>query len=174
VTEPPLDRDRIASLLEASAATILAEVEALGLEARWRPAPGEWPANECVGHLIEAERRGFAGRIRMILAGDRPRLDGWDPDEVASARRDDARDPDELLAEFLSIRAESLDLVPSIREDDLARIGIHPEVGELTVGDLLGEWVHHDRNHAKQLLSVVQARVWGQMRNARRFSDPNA
>jgi hypothetical protein len=40
VTEPPIDRDRIAWLLEASAATILAEVEALGPEARWRPTPG--------------------------------------------------------------------------------------------------------------------------------------
>ena len=45
---------------------------ALGDEAGWRPEPGEWSANECVGHLIEAERRGFAGRIRAILAADRP------------------------------------------------------------------------------------------------------
>ena len=35
-----------------------AELVALGDEAGWRPEPGEWSANECVGHLIEAERAG--------------------------------------------------------------------------------------------------------------------
>ena len=174
MTEPPIDRDRIAELLEASAATILAEVVALGPEARWRPGPGEWSANECVGHLIEAERRGFAGRIRIILAADRPRLEDWDPAEVAVARHDEARDPAELLAELLPLRADGIELIRTLRDDELTRIGLHPEVGELTVGGLLGEWVHHDRNHVKQILSVVQAWVWPQMGNSRRFSDPNA
>jgi len=53
---------------------------------------GEWSANECAGHLIEPERRGFAGRIRRILVADRPDipadLEGWDPPAVAEARRD--------------------------------------------------------------------------------------
>ena len=47
----------------------VAELTALGADGGWRPEPGEWSANECVGHLIEAERRGFAGRIRTILVG---------------------------------------------------------------------------------------------------------
>ena len=33
-------------------------------------APDEWSADECVGHIIEADRRGRAGRIRRILAED--------------------------------------------------------------------------------------------------------
>ena len=48
--------------------------------------------------------------------------------------------------------------------------GIHPAVGPLRVDELLGEWVHHDRNHIRQMLAVTQARVWAQMGNARRFS----
>ena len=39
---------------------------------RWRPAPEEWCVLEVVGHLIETEERGFAGRIRTILAEERP------------------------------------------------------------------------------------------------------
>jgi hypothetical protein len=38
------------------------------------------------------------------------------------------------------------------------------------VADLLHEWVHHDRNHLKQLLANVQAFVWPHMGNAQRFS----
>jgi len=170
--DPAIDPARIADLIEASAATILAELEALGPEARWRPAPGEWSANECLGHVLEAERRGFNGRIRTILAEDRPALEGWDQVGVAIARRDHERAPAELLAEFLPLRADSIDLVRSLRTEDLARTGVHDRVGELTIGALLGEWVHHDRNHVKQMLSVTQARVWPQMGNARRFSQP--
>lgn len=169
-----LDVARIADLLEASAATILAELEALGPEARWRPEPGEWCANECLGHILEAERRGFNGRIRTILAGDRPALQGWDQEAVALAREDDRRDPDELLAEFLPLRADSVDLVRSLGAADLIRSGVHERVGELTIGDLIGEWVHHDRNHVRQMLAVTQARVWAQMGAARRFVDPTA
>ena len=170
MSDAPLDPGRVAALLGATSDVVAAELEALGEAAGWRPAPGEWSANECVGHLLEAERRGFAGRIRHILAEDRPTLATWDQPAVAAARRDDLRDGRELAAEFVALRADSLTLVGSLTSADLGRVGIHPEVGELRVDELLGEWVHHDRNHVRQLLAVTQARVWDQMGNARRFS----
>ena len=164
----------IADLLAASSATIVAELAALGVHGGWRPAPGEWSANECVGHLIEAERRGFAGRIRTILASDRPDippdLESWDPPAVAVARGDHRKPALELAAEFEALRADGVALVRGLTAADLARVGLHPHVGELRVDELLGEWVHHDRNHVRQMLAVTQARVWGQMGNARRFS----
>jgi DinB superfamily len=165
---------QIADLLAASGTMIVAELAALGPAGGWRPEPGEWSANECVGHLIEAERRGFAGRILRILAADRPDipadLEGWDPPAVAESRRDHLRAGAELAAEFAAIRADGVSLVRSLGPLEMARIGIHPDIGALRVDELLGEWVHHDRNHTRQLLAVTQARVWAQMGNARRFS----
>ena len=171
---PALAPVRIAGLLAASVATVVAELLALGGEAGWRPEPGEWSANECVGHLIEAERRGFAGRIRRIVADAAPGrpvpLEGWDPPAVAAARRDHLRAGAELAAEFEALRHEGVELVRGLRPADLELAGMHPEVGLLRVDELLGEWVHHDRNHIRQMLAVTQARVWPQMGNARRFS----
>ena len=170
----PLAPARIADLLEASAAACVTELLGLGDVAGWRPAPGEWSANECVGHLMEAERRGFAGRIRSIVEGSRPgapiTLEGWDPPAVAAARGDHLRQAGELAAEFETLRAESVALVRGLRAGDLQLAGQHPEVGLLRVDELLGEWVHHDRNHLRQILAVTQSRVWDQMGNARRFS----
>jgi hypothetical protein len=170
----PLSPAVIAGLLAASVSTVVAEIGALGEAGGWRPAPGEWSANECVGHLIEAERRGFAGRIRQILATDRPDipadLEAWDPSAVAEARRDHLKDGAMLAAEFAALRADGIDLVLGLRAEDMARVGMHPEVGPLRVDEVLGEWVHHDRNHIRQLLEVTQQRVWEQMGNARRFS----
>jgi predicted nucleic acid-binding Zn ribbon protein len=41
--------------------------------------------------------------------------------------------------------------------------------GRLTVRDLLHEWIHHDRNHTKQLLAIAQERVWPHMGNSQKF-----
>lgn len=176
-SESPLTPSSIADLLAATAVTVAAELRALGEVAGWRPEPGEWSASECVGHLIEAERRGFAGRIRTILGAVRtdgsfepPILETWDPPAVAAARRDHERPAAELAGEFAAMRADSVALVRSLTERDLGRSGTHPEVGELRVDELLAEWVHHDRNHVRQMLAVTQSRVWGQMGNARTFS----
>jgi DinB superfamily len=170
----PLAPAMIAGLLATTATVVTSELEALGGEGGWRPEPGEWSANECVGHLIEAERRGFAGRIRTILASDRPDLppglENWDPPAVAEARRDHLRRAVDLATEFADLRAAGVELVRSLNAADMGRFGIHPDVGPLRVDELLGEWVHHDRNHVRQMLAVTQARVWGQMGNARRFS----
>ena len=167
----PLTPGEIAPLLDAAMSTLRAELGALPdrvLSAH--PAPGEWCAKEIVGHLIEAEHRGFAGRIRTILVGANPTLEGWDPDEVARARRDCARPIATLLAELAEIRPQSAALVRGLGADELARRGLHPKVGPLTVSDILQEWVHHDRNHIKQALAGVQAYVWPAMGNTRKFS----
>ncbi len=91
----------------------------LGDDGGWRPEPGEWSANECVGHMIEAERRGFAGRIRRILAADRPDipadLEDWDPPAVAEARRDHLRPAAELAAEFEGAPRRRRDACPDSR-----------------------------------------------------------
>ena len=63
-------------------------------------------------------------------------------------------------------------VVEALRPEDLARSGRHPTVGRLSIADLLAEWVHHDRNHQRQILANVQAYVWPHMGNAQRFSRP--
>ena len=78
------------------------------------------------------------------------------------------------MGEFIGIRDASLVLVRSLGPSALARIGMHPQVGPVTVGNLIHEWVHHDRAHLAQLLELSQRLVWPAMGNARRFSDPDA
>jgi hypothetical protein len=171
----PLAPRQAAALLGTMPIILRAEFEAApGELVRWRPAPEEWCVLEVVGHLIETEERGFAGRIRTILAEERPRFTAWDPSAVARARQDEMRDPAELLAEFTRRRTAGVALVESLTAADLARGGDHPEVEFLTVNDLLHEWIHHDANHLRQMLANVQAYTWPQMGNAQRFSAPDS
>ncbi len=161
----------IADLLESGGEAFAGTLRSLNPElASWHPAKGEWCVNECAGHVIEAEKRGFAGRIRMILGADEPDLPGWDRASVGRARDDCAKPPRELADELSSLRAESVAMIRSLKPEQLPRGGNHADVGRLTVNDLLHEWVHHDGNHLRQALANVQAYVWGDMGNARRFS----
>ena len=167
----PYEPEQVAALLESAAAAIRAEVEALSKPVHvWHPAEGEWSINEIIGHLIEAERRGFAGRIKILLASKDPQLEGWDQNEVARGRRDDMKPAAKLVAELERMRAESVKLVGGLAAADLKRGGQHPKVGWLRLEDLLQEWVHHDRNHIKQILSNVQAWAWPHMGNSQKFS----
>jgi hypothetical protein len=171
--EPPLTPAEVAWLLSATVAQLRAELAAVPERVlAWHPTAGEWCVKEVVGHLIEAEQRGFAGRIRVILGADCPDLERWDPGAVASGRRDCGKPAARLLDEFAALRAESAGLVGRLGEADLDRAGRHPTVGLLRVRDLLQEWVHHDRNHVRQALANVQGYVWPAMGNAQRFSAP--
>jgi hypothetical protein len=167
----PLDPETAAALLAASLEAIRAEVSALPEPMLvWHPAEGEWSVKEVVGHLIEAERRGFAGRIQIILQSTDPTLERWDQAAVARARGDDARDVRALLQELTALRGEGRALARRLGPGDLARGGHHPTVGYLRVGDLVHEWVHHDRNHLKQMLANVQAYAWPHMGNSQKFA----
>ncbi len=161
----------VAPILEASGEAISNLLGTLPAEiASHRPAEGEWCVNECVGHLIEAERRGFAGRIKTMLDEDEPRLVPWDAAEVAKARGDCDHDLAGLLQEFTALRRDSVELVRSMKSSDLGRGGMHPVVSRITVDEILHEWVHHDANHLRQALANVQMFMWPAMGATQRFS----
>ena len=173
MTPEPLQPPTVAALLHSAVAVIHAELSALPAPVlAWHPKPGEWCIKEVLGHLIEAEKRGFSGRIRTILQSDTPELEGWDQETVARERDDCAREWPALYQELVRLRGDSVAQVVKLSPVDLSRGGKHPKVGLLTVNDLLHEWVHHDRNHIRQMLANAQAHAWPHMGNAQRFSQP--
>jgi DinB family protein len=161
----------IADVLESSGRAFVSTLTSVPDDvASWHPAEGEWCIKQVVGHVTEAEKRGFAGRIRIILGAADPDLPTWDRASISHARRDCDRPAGDLAAEFTNLRHESVDMVRGLRPEQLTRGGNHPEVGRLTIDELLHEWVHHDGNHLRQALANVQASVWRSMGNTQRFS----
>ena len=175
MAEPrPLSTEEVARLLRASGGALSAELSGMPPEiAAWHPARGEWCVKECLGHIMEAERRGFAGRIRQILEEPGVKIKDWDQVQVQKDRNDDARPLEELLTAFAEMRADSVRLVEGLIDTDLDKSCQHDFAGTLRVEDLLHEGVHHDGNHYRQVQANVQAYVWPSMGNARRFSEPH-
>jgi len=165
-----LNLEQITALLQATPQTLRNELSMLDNDVLlWRATPEEWCINECIGHLIETDKNGFAGRIQQILSEDHPQLIAWDIAGTVAQRRDYERDGFELLDELEAKRQENTQIITQLTPDQLARSGIHPNVGELQVVDLIFEWVHHDRNHVKQIMTNIQNYIWPDLGNAQRF-----
>ena len=74
----PLSTSEIVALLAGAMEAIRCEYSRLPRRVlAFRPAPGEWCILEVLGHLIETEQRGFAGRIRLIVEQDGHGPLGW-------------------------------------------------------------------------------------------------
>jgi len=111
------------------------------------PKAGEWSALECLQHLLDAERVVFPFRARRLLEGqDFP---AYDPDREGTKLGAQAS-PDAMAQGFAQMRADSLQLLTGIEEAALERRGRHPELGEVSLGELLNEWAAHDLVHTMQ------------------------
>jgi hypothetical protein len=112
-----------------------------------RPAPGEWSALECLHHLVEAERQVFPVRLQRFLAGRD--FDAFNPD-AAPAPSPDTLQAQALASEFEQRRAESLRALSGVVAADLARTALHPELGRVTLEQMIHEWAAHDLMHTVQ------------------------
>jgi len=66
----------------------------------------------------------------------------------------------DLLDRFEALRRRNLGELESLRLDpaDLDRKGRHPELGPVTLGQLLATWVAHDLDHVSQVARVLARR----------------
>jgi hypothetical protein len=125
----------------------------LGLSDRWTDTPdvaGGWRPRDVVGHLISAELDDWVPRVRRILDDGTSRA--FDPfDRFAHVERDVGIPLDRLLATFTELRESSLGAMESVTAADLGRHGVHPALGEVTLGQLLATWAVHDLDHVSQV-----------------------
>lgn len=148
------------AILERTPATLATLLD--GLSDGWiRSTEGgeTWSAYDIVGHLIHGERTDWMPRARIILADGEART--FEPyDRFAQFRESAGKSLGQLLREFTTLRGENmaalaeLDLGP----EDLAKRGRHPELGTVTLGELLSTWVVHDLGHVAQISRAMSAR----------------
>ncbi|MEN3308310.1 MAG: hypothetical protein V7603_4512 [Micromonosporaceae bacterium] len=132
-----------------------------GLPPEWLyrdDGPGTWSAYDIVGHLIEGEAANWLPRTRMILRhGTGRAFESFDRQAMLGRDREPAA---ALLARFQAARQASLDELSSLdlTADDVDRRGLHPDLGEVTLGQVLATWVAHDLTHVAQVGEVLARR----------------
>lgn len=121
--------------------------------------PETWSPLDVVGHLIHADETDWIPRARMILEHGEERP--FEPfDRVAQIRRFAGWPLERLLDRFADARAASLDTVRAwqLGEKQLNLKGRHPELGAVTLRQLLATWAAHDLNHLAQISRVMAKR----------------
>jgi hypothetical protein len=62
----------------------------------------------------------------------------------------------DVLDHFRVVRVANLEaLEHEVSDKDLARTGLHPEFGVVTLAQLLATWVVHDMNHLDQIAKTM-------------------
>ena len=154
--------DEGVALLERTPATLDALLR--GMPEPWLvcdEGPETWSPYVVVGHLIHGEKTDWIPRARRIL--DDGEKKAFDPfDRFAQLRDSKGKALAELLDEFSILRRKGLDELAALKltESDLEKRGRHPELGAVTLGELLATWVVHDLDHVQQIARVM-AKRWG-------------
>jgi DinB superfamily len=125
----------------------------------WREADGAWNAVEVLCHIADGEITDWMPRIERILSGggrfmpfDREggltRYRGW----TAEA----------LVGEFGQLRRANLEKLETLKISGphLRMTGEHPELGTVTLEQLMACWATHDMAHVAQI-SRLLTRAFG-------------
>ena len=150
------------AILERTPASLKALLS--GLPETWiRATEGKatWSPFDVIGHLIHGERTDWIPRARHILAGDMRPFESFD--RMAQFKESERKSLGELLETFTDLRGENLAALVdmNLTEADLERKGLHPELGEVTLGQLLATWVVHDLDHVAQIARTM-AKAYGE------------
>jgi hypothetical protein len=118
--------------------------------------PDTFSPYDVVGHLIQGEKTDWKDRGTMILEhGTKKSFVPFD--RFAQFEESKGKSLQQLLDEFEKLRKESLGWLRSLNltEADLAKKGNHPDLGEVTLQQLLSTWVAHDLTHIAQVTRVM-------------------
>ena len=151
-----LSLDDIVPILERTPASLAALLE--GLPGAWISATegdDTWSPYDVIGHLIHAERTDWITRARHIIAGETRPFEPFD--RTAQFSQSQGTRLSELLATFAELRRTNIATLRdmNLTEKDLGRTGLHPELGEVTLGQLLATWVVHDLDHVGQIARTM-------------------
>lgn len=144
------------AILERTPASLSALLN--GLPDTWVRATegdGTWSPYDVIGHLIHGERVNWIPRARHLLAGETRPFAPFD--RTAQFTESEGKPLGELLATFADARRENIAALKAMNltEDALACRGLHPDLGGVTLGQLLATWVVHDLDHLAQVARTM-------------------
>ena len=160
--QQPFNLDASIAMLERIPASLSALLN--GLPDTWILATegeGSWSAIDVIGHLIHGERVDWISRARHILSGETQPFETFDRNAQFAESKDESLF--ELLLTFTELRHQNIITLRGLNLTvaDLERKGLHPELGEVTLRQLLATWVVHDLDHVGQIARTM-AKAYGE------------
>ncbi len=121
--------------------------------------PGTWSPYTVVGHLIHGEKADWIPRLAIILEhGPNRPFDRFDRE--AQFRDSEGKSLATLLDEVSALRSGNLTRLRelNLQPSHLQLQGTHPDLGPVTVRQVLATWTAHDLAHILQVSRVMARR----------------
>jgi hypothetical protein len=121
-----------------------------------------WSPFDVVGHLIHGEQTDWLPRLKIILEFGEARA--FEPfDRFAQMEVSKGRTVTELLDTFEGLRSDNIRELRELKLDaeDLRKTGKHPELGTVTLEELIATWVVHDLDHIVQITRTLAKQYEG-------------
>jgi len=122
----------------------------------WPPAVGRWSILEIAAHLADAELLASA-RIRRIITQDHPEMRGYKQELWAQSLAYGRQKIEAMSARFVVLRRENAALIEMIGEEVWRLKGRHDEYGELSLRELIEDYINHTAKHLDQMREAVVA-----------------
>lgn len=143
------DEDK-AFLLADDAATIARIVRTVPADTLRTTKFDQWTALELIGHVADAGEI-FADRVARCLDEENPEIASYDQDEVAAARRNNAKEPMELSKRLSAAHSR---IVSRLQAPGAAsRPGRHNAWGQVDAGHFASYQADHAHGHTTDLAS---------------------
>ena len=144
-------------ILETTPAVLKALLS--GIHEEWvmnNEGPETFSPYDVIGHLIYGEKTDWVPRAKIILEfGLSKPFMPWN--RFAQYEESEGKTLQQLLDEFEIVRRENMIWFKSLSltEADLDKKGMHPQLQEVTLRNLLATWVVHDLTHIAQITRVM-------------------
>lgn len=123
------------------------------VEARWKPAEGNWSVLEVLNHLVDEEVLDFRRHLDHIFNTPQTSWPKIDPQGWVTEKRYNERKLEETLAQFKTEREKSLAWLGELGAP-VWDAAVSMPWGSLTAGDMLAAWLAHDILHMRQLIEL--------------------
>ena len=119
----------------------------------WRLAPTEWSFREVAAHLATTEEECFMPRVHDIVADSKPHFSFYHNNE-----RDFSHiDLNDSLTNWISNRHHLIALLQNLPQIAWTYTATHDTFGLITLKELLGIIIEHDRGHLNEMTPMFQA-----------------
>jgi uncharacterized protein (TIGR03083 family) len=145
--------------LARSRERLLALVSGLSEDALDQCLPGGWTIRTVLTHLLNTEED-HCQISATIASGEIERLPPTIDIDAYNAERLAARGHltrDALFAELAVQRERTIALFNRLTEDQLARSGPHPALGEMTAGNIFRVIAMHEQMHTRDIAALLDS-----------------
>ncbi len=120
---------------------------------------GGWTVRQVVHHIFDSHVNSYV-RFKLALTEPEPTIKPYDEAAWAKLADTEAVDPEVSLALLDGLHTRWVALLKALTPTDFARTLRHPEMGLLTLDQMLGLYAWHGRHHVAHITNLRQRLGW--------------